>query len=150
MTQAYSEKRNPSALIRSRTKDLPITTSDAILLDQRKGRKFLILHLFVVGVHSLSPKTDAYVNSYGQTWFIQESGNDPALTQCSNADAQKKKTTFQAAITVNLGFNLLLWITDTIWDHELSRKMLLKKPRHLYCTKTQLLLEAVVFIVAQN
>ena len=35
MTQAYSEK-NPTAPIRSRTKDLPITSSDALPLSYRR------------------------------------------------------------------------------------------------------------------
>ena len=35
VTQAYSEK-NPSAPIRSRTQDLPITSSDALLLSYRR------------------------------------------------------------------------------------------------------------------
>ena len=36
VTQAYSEKRNPSAPIRSRTLDLPITSSDALPLSYRR------------------------------------------------------------------------------------------------------------------
>ena len=36
MTQANSEKEIPSALIRSRTLDLPITGSDALLLSYRR------------------------------------------------------------------------------------------------------------------
>ena len=36
MTQAYSEKRNPSAPIRSPTYDLPITSSDALPLSYRR------------------------------------------------------------------------------------------------------------------
>ena len=36
VTQACSEKRNPSAPIRSRTKDLPITSSDALPLSYRR------------------------------------------------------------------------------------------------------------------
>ena len=36
VTQAYSEKRNPSAPIKSRTKDLPITSSDALPLSYRR------------------------------------------------------------------------------------------------------------------
>ena len=36
MTQAYLEKRKPSAPIRSRTKDLPITSSDALPLSYRR------------------------------------------------------------------------------------------------------------------
>ena len=35
VTQAYSEKRNPSAPIRSRTEVLRITSSDALLLSYR-------------------------------------------------------------------------------------------------------------------
>ena len=34
--QAYSEKRNPSAPLRSRTQDLPITSSDALPLSYRR------------------------------------------------------------------------------------------------------------------
>ena len=36
VTQAYSEERNPSAPIRSRTKDLPITSSDALPRSYRR------------------------------------------------------------------------------------------------------------------
>ena len=36
MTQAYSEKGNPSAPIRSRTQDLPTTSSDALPLSYRR------------------------------------------------------------------------------------------------------------------
>ena len=36
MTQAYSEKENPSVPIRSRTYDFPITTSDALPLSYRR------------------------------------------------------------------------------------------------------------------
>ena len=36
VTQAYSEKRNPSAPTRSRTLDLPITSSDALPLSYRR------------------------------------------------------------------------------------------------------------------
>ena len=36
MTQAYSEKEIPSSLNRSRTYDLPITSSDALPLSNRR------------------------------------------------------------------------------------------------------------------
>ena len=36
VTQAYSEKENPSASIRSRTYNLPITSSDALPLSYRR------------------------------------------------------------------------------------------------------------------
>ena len=36
MTQAYSEEGNPSAPIRSRTEDLPITSLDALPLSHRR------------------------------------------------------------------------------------------------------------------
>ena len=55
VTQAYSEKRNPSAPIRSRALDLPITSSDALPLSYRGlvGAKAIKLGLMALAPTSL-------------------------------------------------------------------------------------------------